>query len=71
VLYGCSSTVAYDDNTTLSYVYPYYGAMTTGQCLYGSYQSFGQYRRQFIDVMENADETPSPIGDDDDTDSGA
>ncbi len=33
-------------------------------------QSFGEYRQQFIDVKDNADESPSTIGDDDDTDLG-
>lgn len=33
-------------------------------------QSFGEYRLQFVDVIDNADETPSSIGDDDDTDLG-
>ena len=42
----------------------------SGCPLIGEKQSFGEYRWQFVDVKDTADETPSPIGDDDDTDIG-
>ena len=37
-------------------------------CPQGSYQSFGEYRLQFIDVKKDVDNDPSALGDEDDTD---
>lgn len=70
-LYRCSSTTDYIDDTTFAYVVNDPAVLTWSGCvLSGEPQSFGEYRQQFVDVKDNADEKPSPIGDDDDTDLG-
>lgn len=71
LLYRCSSTVNYLDDAVLSYVTQNVDVLTGGGCVVaGEPQAFGEYRQQFVDVKDNADEVPSPIGDDDDTDLG-
>ena len=71
VLYRCSNALNFSDDATFSYVYSGAILATGGGCaLSPYYQSFGQYRRQFINVKNNADESSTPIGDDDDTDLG-
>lgn len=68
-LYRCSSVGDFLDDTTFSYAIYWAGLLTGAGCpLIGERQAFGEYRYQFVDVKDNADETPSVIGDDDDTD---
>lgn len=69
--YSCSSVTSYIDDTTYSYVSNDGDVLTGDGCMaIGEPQSFGEYKQQFIDVKDNADETPSTIGDDDDTELG-
>lgn len=71
VLYRCTDAADYSDPATFSYVFDSAILLTGGGCIVApSYQSYGEYRQQFVNVKDNADETPSPIGDDDDTDLG-
>lgn len=71
ILYRCSSTVNYLDDSVLSYVTQNVDVLTGAWCVVtGEPQAFGEYRQQFLDVKDNADASPSPIGDDDDTDLG-
>lgn len=72
ILYRCSSNTDYFDDNIYSYVINQGTDVLTGNgcALPNEVQSFGEYRQQFINVKDNADETASPIGDDDDTDIG-
>lgn len=71
VLYRCTDASTYTDPTTFSYVFNSPILLTGGGCTISpDFQSYGEYRQQFVNVKDNADESASPIGDDDDTDLG-
>ena len=71
VSYSCSSSSTYIDTATFAIALLEPNILSGAGCAIDSQpQSFGEYRNQFIDVRNNADQTLSVIGDDDDTDIG-
>ncbi len=64
--YYCSSLTGYQIGDELVV----YNPNLFSGCATGTYQAFGQYALQFLDVKENVDYDFSAIGDSDDTDLG-
>ncbi len=64
--YYCSSYTGY----SLLWEYVVYNPLLSTWCTTWTFQSFGQYKRQFLDVKDNVDFDDSVVGDSDDTDLG-